>query len=232
MTDPEIIIYGGTFDPPHRGHIDCMKNVIQRFPGALVVIVPGLRPAGVYGKHKDPLLNFETRFELCRLAFVVDANFKNVELSSIEQRLPIPNYTLNTINKIQEKYSNKRIAIILGLDQFQGFCGWNEPSQILRCSDLILINRGKDSGSRLKEEVETQIDKLGHKINWFDQELAFIDETSTKIFLIGVETSIASSSEIRNYLSEEKKVPEGWLSPSVECQIISNRLYLAKGKEE
>ena len=54
--DPDIIIYGGAFDPPHQGHIDSIDCLHRRFPHAEILVIPGKIPAGALGAHKIPAM--------------------------------------------------------------------------------------------------------------------------------------------------------------------------------
>ncbi|MBF0440708.1 MAG: nicotinate-nicotinamide nucleotide adenylyltransferase [Oligoflexales bacterium] len=227
MKNPELIIYGGAFDPPHRGHVDCVEGVRAAFPSSLIMVIPGLKPAGAGGFHKDPCLNFDIRFELCRLAFLVDFGHANLEISSVETSLPVPNFTINTIERIHDLYPLRSLGIVMGLDQFGSFAVWHRPKDIIGRSHLILVRRGTDEG--LKHAVDVQMAKLGYKVRWTSPKMAEIEGMPFGIYIIDIHTSLASSTKIRDYLSKNEKVPEGWLSPSVEQYIRMNGLYLKKG---
>ena len=97
MSFPEIILFGGAFDPPHQGHVECVEQVQRRFPDAVVWIVPVDAPPGVAGVTKKLVASFDQRKELCERAFASQMVGGRVMLSPIERRLPKPNLTVQTI---------------------------------------------------------------------------------------------------------------------------------------
>jgi len=111
MSAPDIIFFGGTFDPPHEGHRGCVRLALERFTDATILIVPALSPASTFKLAKEPSTKYETRVTLCTLAFS-DLS-QQIEISRIEERLPTPNYSIRTIQALEESYPGKNIGVIL-----------------------------------------------------------------------------------------------------------------------
>ena len=121
---PDVILFGGTFDPPHAGHIACVTHVKQLFPSALVEILPGLETMKAGGDAKKPAASFAQRLEMCRLSFQQDAPLSGVSVSDVEAKLPQPSYTVNLLHRFITEHPGQRVAILMGMDQFINFPTW------------------------------------------------------------------------------------------------------------
>ena len=110
---PDIIAYGGSFDPPHQGHVDCVYKALETWPETKIIIFPGFQPAGARGLHKTPDTPFEDRLAMARLAFGEAAG--RIEISAVEKELPVPNYTINTLTRFVSMYPDARLSLMMGL---------------------------------------------------------------------------------------------------------------------
>ncbi len=133
-----IAFFGGTFDPPHRGHGEAASWVARSGEVDEVLVVP------VYGHafDKKPWLDFEVRCELCRLAF---AGLQDVSVSDIEAKLPRPSYTIETIRALRQKYPGASFRLVVGTDIVGDLPHWREADELLRIAPpLVLSRKGYD----------------------------------------------------------------------------------------
>lgn len=200
---PDLVIYGGAFDPPHAGHVACVALVQAVLPTARIKIVPGLKPPVAGGAMKSPVASFADRLAMCRLAF------PGVEVDAIEERLPIPNYTFRTIEALAATEPGLRLGWLIGSDQLEAFAGWRNPQRILDLADLIVVSRpgGADS-KRLPQGLRG------------------------RLRMIGSANSSASSQSIRACLSRGEPVPQGWLPAAIEQYLARQPLYSKKDIHE
>ena len=96
MPLPETIIFGGAFDPPHIGHVQCVTAVKNRFPGCKVKVLPAFEPAQSAGQSKKTAASYDDRMQLCLLAFGDE-----VEVSDFEASLPRPKLHIKHHQQIQ-----------------------------------------------------------------------------------------------------------------------------------
>lgn len=219
ILSPELIIFGGTFDPPHRGHQDCIQSVQTLFPQAKLLVVPSFHPPLNAKETKIPSASFEQRLEMCRIAFCEYLPESNI--IDLERSLPSPNYTAETLTQIKRLHPSKRLAWVLGLDQLQNFHRWHEPLKILKMASLLVVSRQNQDPAGILNDFKK---KLGLKILPVSSDQHHIENYQDLIF-IRQKTSPASSRKIREDLLKKQKIPQGWLNKELLRYIIAQNLY-------
>jgi nicotinate-nucleotide adenylyltransferase len=218
--DPNLLLFGGTFDPPHIGHRNCIEFAILRFPQAEIQVVPSLVAPRSRSEIKSSSASFEDRMEMCRIAF--GGLSKAPLLRDLEKNLATPNYTVQTLEYIRKQYPKKRLGFLIGLDQFYKFHLWMKPLRILELASLIVISRDKD------ENVEGMLRefaaKLGISILKLEKNQVGFDGY-LPLFFISNRPISASSTEIRQMLNDEKPISSSTLDPKVLDYIREKNLY-------
>jgi len=227
-TAPDLIIFGGTFDPPHQGHVECVETVARIFPKAQIYILPAPAPAGAAGSHKTPHLDFNARLQLSKIAF--ENIGPQIIVSNIEAELSKPNYSLQTIEMIKTLHKNKTIGLLIGQDQLASFHDWKNPKQILEMASLIVIRRKSPKNTRVSENLERLFKDLAKSIEtpyqWFKEgEIAQFPDFDSYVFLIDANISDASSSEIRKMFAKGFSPKENWLPLEVAKEIENKHHY-------
>lgn len=158
----DAIVFGGTFDPPHLGHIETVRLVRERFPKARLIVLPAAAPALARGDQKPgPAASFAQRLEMCRLAF---APFADVEVSSLEKDLPAPNYTVKTLALLQRMNPNAKLGWIMGADQLRSFPRWHDPARILTLAHVIVLPRADDHPTA--KDVAAVLNEMNLEPSW------------------------------------------------------------------
>jgi nicotinate-nucleotide adenylyltransferase len=218
------ILFGGSFDPPHRGHLRCLELALRKFSKAKVWLVPARQAATVPGREKQASASFADRVAMCRLLLedLSAEQQKRVELSTVEAQLPLPNYTVNTLAAL-----SLIGGLLLGDDQLANFAQWRDVHTILRRCSLLVV--GRDHFSEETTVVQSLLQKLGFTGSWHPAEQRWdIAETGTAIYLLGGSSCDAASSEVRRALNAGSTISPAWLSPQVEQYIVEKNLYLNK----
>lgn len=219
---PDIIVYGGSFDPPHQGHVDCVYKALETWPESKLIIFPGYQPAGARGLHKTPDTPFEDRLAMARLAFGEAAG--RIEISALEKDLPVPNYTVNTLKRFVDMYPDARISLMMGLDQFKEFHRWSDPAGILKQAGLVVVRR--DTRESIVEIADRVANRLQLTLEWHERNrVAEISGHSSRIDILDTVTSTAASSEIKFRLRQKTALPHGWIPQAVIEFIESHHLY-------
>ena len=230
-TTPDIIIFGGTFDPPHQGHVECVETVARRFPHAQIYIIPAPAPAGSAGLHKTPHLEFHTRLQLSKIAF--EPIGPQIVVSNIEEELPKPNYSLQTVETIKSLHQGKSISLLVGQDQLASFDKWKCPKEILMMASLIVIKRRAQEGQETGEN-SAKLDALFKDLaknletpyQWVQEgELAYFPDLQSSVHLIDAAICEASSTKIRQLLAKGVTPKKDWLPAEVAREIKNKHLY-------
>jgi len=132
-------LFGGTFDPPHRGHVVVARDVADALTLDRLLWIPtGIPP------HKDPggVAPARVRLAMARAAAQADARFQVIDL---ELRRPGPSYTVDTLRALSAQHTGARLFLVVGADQIRTFeHGWKEPREVLRLATLVLMDREGD----------------------------------------------------------------------------------------
>jgi nicotinate-nucleotide adenylyltransferase len=218
---PSVIFYGGTFDPPHVGHLRVAERAAALFPGSRVWISVGPAPAGAAQQHKAPGASFEQRLAMCRLNFAELIQKGGALLTDVETKLPAPNYTVQTLRHCQQHFPGETWALLMGQDQLEQFAAWREPLDILRMADLVVVSRGE--GRSLPEALQTLATKLGLHLDPLEPERLRWRELGTSVYLLPGSVSDAASRDVRKDPSALLK--KGWLVPEVAAYIQQHGIY-------
>jgi len=133
---PRVGVLGGTFDPPHVGHLIVAHDVYEGLGLDRLLIVPAARPP-----HREPTLAADERLALVREAFETDARF---EVSEIELRRRGPSWTVRTLERLRADHETADLFLVIGVDQYRTFAGWREPDRIVRLARLAVMPRDGD----------------------------------------------------------------------------------------
>jgi len=129
-------IFGGTFNPPHTGHVQAAKTAMQENNLDLLIIIPtGFPPHKKLAENTpDP----EKRFIMTKNAF---NSLHNTEISDIEINSRENNYTIDTVKKIKKKYNNPDIYLLVGTDMFTTIDSWKNSEELLNLVTPVQLNR-------------------------------------------------------------------------------------------
>lgn len=227
MTIPNLLVFGGTFDPPHIGHLECVKTVLNRFPDAHLWIIPACAPPVSAGQLKNVGTSFEHRLAMAKLMFKsnVESNASRVKVSDIENGLPQPNYTYNTLKEIRRTSGQQEIALVIGEDQFRSFPSWFNAKDILAENHLVVIARKEKGVSSCLSDPQQVIGQLGYslQVDGENSNRWSISGSERKLFIVPEYQSDAASRDIRR--SIEGADNRLWLTPEVLTYIEKLKLY-------
>ena len=130
-----IGIYGGTFNPPHVGHIRGAQYAIDALQLQKLLLIPSC-----ISPHKTIPANSPTPAQ--RAEMVTLAKQEKMELSDIELTRGGTSYTYETVETLAEQYPNCELVLLMGTDMFLSFLTWKEPQRILNKVSLGVMYRG------------------------------------------------------------------------------------------
>ncbi len=136
-----LIIFGGSFDPPHKSHVDMAKYLSKI---GKTLIIPAFCAPHKHGAAES----FEDRVKMCEIAF---GDIENVEISTIEKELGKKSYTLNTVKAIKQK-SAQPLALAIGDDMARSFDSWYHAEELAAlCKIFVFARDGKTDLSALEK---------------------------------------------------------------------------------
>ena len=153
----KIGIYGGSFNPPHLGHILAAREFQRALDLDLMLFVPAAQPP-----HKDlapDSPDARTRLELVKLA-VRDLPWARVE--DLELRREGASYTVDTVKQLRADYPNDELFLCMGTDMFQSFETWYHPKKICSMAKVVMAHR-EDPDSEAIEACSLYARQLSEK---------------------------------------------------------------------
>jgi nicotinate-nucleotide adenylyltransferase len=147
MTNSQpITLFGGSFNPPHWGHVRPLKQAMQ----ALDIVSVGLLPCNI-PPHKQTLqTSNKHRLEMLKILCKLDPSLyvESMELNSNEV-----SYTVNTLKKLKQK-NHQSNFFVMGSDSFQSLKTWYKWEEILQLCNIIVLNRNNQPLNKLKEVTQ------------------------------------------------------------------------------
>ncbi len=129
-------ILGGTFDPPHIGHLVIAQEAMAYLQLSQVVFVPTRYPPH---KPTQDLTPIDLRLEMVRLAIARNPRFT---LSRVDVDREGPTYTVDTIRLLRRQYDEKtELYFIMGMDSLVNLPTWHRPEELIHLCWLAVLNR-------------------------------------------------------------------------------------------
>jgi len=132
----KIGIFGGTFNPPHIGHVQAVKTAAEQNNIDFLIIIPaGIPP------HKilpDSTPDSEKRYIMTKNAFSL---LKNTKISDLEIYSKENNYTIDSVEKIQKEYPNAETLLLVGTDMYNSIDTWKDSERLLKKVTPVLLPR-------------------------------------------------------------------------------------------
>ena len=136
-----VMLYFGSFNPIHRGHIGLAEHVLDAGLCDLVTLV--VSPQSPY-KTSAELAPELDRFEMAELACAASRYPERIQPSIVELLLPKPSYTIETLRYLEQTCGERmQFSILMGGDQLAGLSGWREAEAVLRYPIWVYPRRGQ-----------------------------------------------------------------------------------------
>ena len=170
----KIGVFGGTFNPPHNGHVRLAKAAADELKLDKLLVIPSCIPPH---KIAAKLADGQERLEMCRLAFGCDPRF---EVSPMELERGSRSYTVETLRELKALYPDSELYFIVGSDMLESFDIWDLWQEILSLSVLCAASR--DEG--------------------YSPDLSRFGKLAERIKIITLDPLEVSSTQIRNSAGE------------------------------
>jgi len=217
MKKERIGIFGGTFNPIHKGHVKAALEVQEIFLLDRILLIPSYIPPH---KGAPDIAPPSHRFQMVELAV---APYPQIVPSSIEIDAKGKSYSILTLAKLKKRYPNSSMFFILGVDAFLEIDTWRDYEKVLEQCHFIVISRpGYDLedaknvlGGNYTERVIQDFDSV---------KLEKVVLQSYKIFLLSIPAFDIASKDIRRKVKMRESIAD-LVAERVEKYISSKKLY-------
>lgn len=200
----KIGIFGGTFNPPHAGHVRAAAECVRALGLDRLLVIPDAVPPHKMLADNSP--DEKTRLRLCHIAF---DGVKHARVSDMEIKRGGKSYTVETLRRVRRKYPGAKLFLLMGTDMALCFEEWREFREIITLATLVFFKRRDGEDEVLQEAVEKLTAQYGANVRTVEFD--------------GVE---ASSTDVRALLP--KRRGRELLTEDIYREIIRRRLYGAR----
>ncbi len=201
-------IFGGTFDPPHLGHLILVEEAYTQLSLDRVLwIVSGQSPL----KLDRELSPVEARIEMVQAAIADNPRFA---LSRVDVDRPPPHYTVDTLNILQKEFPRDEFYFIMGEDSLRDLPKWREPREIIKRATLAVLSRPDfrvltHSVSQGARRELGSLDDLESKIPGVSSRVVWINAPQLEIASSDIQKRIREGKSVRYMVADEvRKVIE------------------------
>ena len=199
-----ILLYGGSFNPPHLGHIRSVQIAAAALKPDKIFLIPTATPPHKTLAAGSPAA--EDRLEMAKLAA---GEIPGCEALDMELRRTGPSYTSDTLRQLHERYPAAELVFLMGTDMLLSLESWHEPETILSLASVAVFAREAGREKRIEEKAAALREKYGATVTVLTGEPVTVSSTLIRRLL--------PYREGREYL------PDG-----VYAYIIRHRLYGAR----
>lgn len=159
----KIGIYGGTFDPPHLGHMEAARTAVKVLGLDRLILIPASVPP--HKQLPDAAASPEQRLEMVKLMADGLLLPKVAEVSDIELKRDGKSYTSDTLRQLRQRYPNDEFWLLMGTDMFLTLQNWHEADQIMSMASIAAFSRFEsDTGEMMQIQGKYLSETYGTKV--------------------------------------------------------------------
>ena len=173
-----IGIYGGTFNPPHIGHLAGAQQAIEALNLDKLLLIPDR-----IAPHKQIPSGSPTALQRLEMVAIAAAGNPKMEVSDIELKREGPSYSYITVEQIREMYPDARLYLLMGTDMYTSFLTWRNPERILKNATLAVMSRGEKGEKTAIAEQRQVLQGMGYESAVLENEITAISSTQLRRLL-------------------------------------------------
>jgi nicotinate-nucleotide adenylyltransferase len=226
----KLALFGGTFDPVHRGHLAIARAAAEQFDLGTVYFVPADVPPHKTTRVLSP---FHHRYAMLALATADDRRFVP---SLLEADSKQPNYSINTVRRVKSSLKKSdKLYFLIGIDAFLEISTWKQPAQLLGECDFIVASRPGHSLADVGEALPETLRPAPAVLQALRKQEAggrTIALPSTTIHLLSGVNERVSSTQIRGTAAKSVRELSRYVPETVAGYIKKEHLYTSSSAHE
>lgn len=175
----KIGIYGGTFNPPHLGHILAAREFQRALELDLLLFVPTYLPP--HKKLPPDTPDAQTRLDLLRLA---TENLAFARVDEVEFHRQGESYTVETLRTLKARYPHDQLYLCMGTDMLLSFDGWYQPQEICSLAQVAMAHRTDADEGALADYAHSFGKRYGKKPIFIPNDFVEVSSTTVRRLLI------------------------------------------------
>lgn len=206
-----IGIFGGSFDPIHKGHIESLKSVTEKLNLSKVLVIPN---------KVSPLKNLSvaSSMEKIKMLEIAFKDFKEIEIEDYELKKDGESFMIETLQYLDKKLGKKKLfLLIIGEDSFQSLHRWKNYRHIIKMTSILVMNRPGLDYDLTTKAIELHQDYIEN--TYGDKNFK-----KGKIYFIKIKPNPASSTHIRENIDNQSVLAEG-LEDDVLKYLQEQKIY-------
>ena len=194
-----VAIFGGTFDPVHRGHLAVARAAQRACRLDRIYFVPADIPPH---KRRQPITAYEHRYAMLAIALRGESTFipslmeSSSQASGVRLRAKRPNYSIDTVRRFKRMLSKgDRLFFIVGIDMFETIDTWHKPKELMREVEFVVVSRPGYKISPPKTPFAQRRLRKTKEIHWVTNVAEDVSSTALR-------RGLASGSAVRGLVDE------------------------------
>lgn len=173
-----IGIFGGTFNPPHIGHIQAAQQAITALGLSRLLLIPDR-----IAPHKQLPENSPTPEQRLEMLRIAAADCPQIQVSDIELCREGVSYTVETVTALKKLYPRAELVLLMGTDMFLSFDSWKNARKILKNTTLGVFCRGEKNEQTAIKEKRSELQRQGAKVELVKNDVIPISSTQMRRLL-------------------------------------------------
>ena len=174
----KIGIYGGTFNPPHTGHLHAAKQALETLALDQLLMIPDR-----IAPHKEIPAGSPTPEQRMEMLQIAVGDTPGLEVCDLELRREGPSYTWQTLETLKELYPDAEFTLLMGTDMFLSFESWKNPDRILDVAALGVFYRGEKGEQQKILAQKVRMEDKGAKVHLVENDVVDISSTQLRRLL-------------------------------------------------
>ncbi len=174
-----IGIYGGTFNPPHIGHLQAARHAVRALGLSKLLLIPDR-----IAPHKLMPQGSPTPWQRLEMVEIAASGEEKLVVSDMELMREGKSYTCDTVAALAKQYPEAKLYLIMGTDMFLSFQTWKNPEEIVKRAALAVLYRGQAGEREQIEECAAKMRQSGTEVVTLLNPVTEISSTQLRRMLV------------------------------------------------